>query len=266
MKTVCVPLELIEPDPDQPRKIFDPEEMTALAENIKRVGQQVPGIGYQHEKKVRLLDGERRFRGLTFAGEKEMTLVLLPERPTKAQLRIIQNSLDVHRVSLNLMERSNLLAEIQRESGWGVTEMASQLSMKQSLCTKYLFLQKFTPELQGLVATGAINDLEKACVLNQLPDHASRIAAVKDFGHLSRDEFKAKVKSRGKSTVKAKRAVFMLPGGASIAFKGEEATLEDVIERLTETLKELRKGLSQSYDITTVQRVFRDKAKVNHVA
>jgi ParB/RepB/Spo0J family partition protein len=261
MQTGRIPLSAFVPDPEQPRKLFQPGEIAALGENMKAIGQQVPVIVFKEGDKFVLIDGQRRWLGAKAADKPDLLAMVLPERPTTAQLRIIQNSLDVHRVSLNLMERSNLLAEIQRETGWGVSELAAQLSIKQSLCSKLLSYQKLAPEVQGLLATGAITDLEKACVLAQLPDHASQIAAVKDFGHLSRDAFKAKIKSKDAPAVKASRAMFALPGGETIAFKGQAATLEVVIERLTETLKRLRKGMNDGYDISTVQKMFRDQVR-----
>ena len=86
-------IDLIEPDPEQPRKIFDRDRDTELKENIERIGQQVPGIGYQCAKNIRLLDGERRWRALRAAGKEDMTLILLSEMPTKAQLQLSRPAL-----------------------------------------------------------------------------------------------------------------------------------------------------------------------------
>lgn len=49
METKDIPIDLIVPDPDQPRKHFDEAELMALAENLKAVGQAIPIIVYPVE-------------------------------------------------------------------------------------------------------------------------------------------------------------------------------------------------------------------------
>jgi ParB family transcriptional regulator, chromosome partitioning protein len=259
-KSGRVAIANVVPDPGQPRKLFRPGELTALSENLTKVGQQVPVIVYQDGDKFVLLDGERRFRAAKLAGFTELAAIMLTERPSKAQLRVLQNSLDAHREQLTPMERSNLLAEIQQESGWCVSDLAERLSMKQSLASKLLAFQRLAPEIQTMLQTSSI-DMERAYILSQVTDFAEQLQLLKTSASLSRDQLRAKVKDNGQGA-KAKRAVFQLPGGTSVTVGGNESTLDQVIESLTSVLKELRRGLSQGLDIVTAQRVLKDKAKV----
>jgi ParB family chromosome partitioning protein len=259
MKTVRVALDLIVPDPDQPRKLFESGEITALAENMKTIGQQIQVIVWQENGKAVLLDGERRWRAAKIAGIPELLAIVLPAKPSKAELRIIQHSIDAQKVPLNPMEQSNNLAEIMREKGWGVGELAEHLSKSQPACSRLLAYQKLAPAVKELLATGQIK-ADKAYELSKIEDHAVQIEMAKQAVGVNRDEFKAKVKKKDKPVVKATRAVFALPGGGSITFKGPEATGEEVVGRLKETVKQLLKLFSQGHDIASCQRVMNKKA------
>jgi len=248
-------------DPNQPRKDFDEADLLAIGQNILGVGQQIPLILYHAEGKLMLLDGERRWRGGQLVGITEFIALVLPERPSLAQLRILQASLDVHKVSLSLMERSNLLAQIKEETGMGPTELADKLNMHQPMVSKLLSLQKLGPAVQHLLQTGAL-DVEKANLISQEPDFEKQMELATAAAHLSRDQVRAKVRNQGNGQKRqAKRAVFMLPGGVNVTVQGSAVTLESAIQSLSDALRELRRGLSQGLDIGTAQNVLRDKAK-----
>ncbi|HTU26450.1 MAG TPA: ParB/RepB/Spo0J family partition protein [Pirellulales bacterium] len=255
-----IPISSIVPDPQQPRKLFASGEIAAFAEDIKKHGVHVPVIGFLDGHTFVLIDGERRLRAALIAGLADMPAIMLTERPSKAQLRVLQNSLDAHREQLTPMERSNLLAEIQRETGWSVGELVEQLSMKQSEVSKLLAYQRLAQDIQDMLQAGTIRT-DQAYLISQTSDFAEQLQLLKSSEGLSRDQFRTKVKGNGQTKTKAKRATFMLPGGMNIIVSGGESTLEQAIDGLTAVLKELRRGLSQGLDIVTAQRVLKDKAK-----
>jgi|GEM_PF-1919023 len=66
-----IPVGLIRPLPDQPRKFFDEEELVALAESIQSKGQETPGkvtFTGDNEFPYELTDGERRLRACVLGG------------------------------------------------------------------------------------------------------------------------------------------------------------------------------------------------------
>jgi ParB family transcriptional regulator, chromosome partitioning protein len=256
-----IKVSTIERDPQQPRKLFDEAELMALAENLKSVGQQVPVIVYGVDGKFILLDGERRWRAAKLAGIDSLSAMILANRPSVTELAILQASIDVQRVSLSLMERSNVLARIRDENGWPVGELAERLSMKQPLVTKLLSYQKLAPGIQNLLHTGGL-DGEKAYLISQEPDYEKQLALVKESAGMSREQVRAKLRQKpAAEQPRVKRAMFVLASGMSVTVQGIDATLEGVIESLSETIRELKRGLSQGLDVNTAQRVMRDKAK-----
>jgi len=157
------------------------------------------------------------------------------------------------------MERSDLLAKTRAETGCGVGELAKLLSMQQPYVSKPLSLQKLIPKARELVAAGKL-DIDKASTLSQLPPEQQE-EMLTEVGGMSRDQVRAKAKAKPDKP-KAKRAMFALASGISVTVQGCELSLTEAIESLAETLKALKLGLSEGWDITTAQRVMRDKAKV----
>jgi ParB/RepB/Spo0J family partition protein len=227
---------------------------------MKKRGQQVPVIGFLEEHKFLLLDGERRLRAALIAGLAEMSAMMLTERPSRAELRMLQHSLDAQRVNLNLMERSDLVAEIQNETGWGVSELAAQLSISQPECTKLISCQRLPKPIQEMVRRDALG-IDKAYLLSQEPDSDKQLALAQAAATLSRDQFSGKVKSKGEGA-RAKRAAFRLSSGMTVVISGGEMTLEHLLDGLASLVKELRRGLAQGLDIVGVQCASKKKAKV----
>jgi len=258
----------IERDIEQPRKQFDEQELLALGQNMLAHGQQVPVIVYcpdlaagdRNAKRYRLLDGERRWRAAQLAGIVEVDAIVLAQRPTQTVLHILQCSLEAHKQGLTVMERSNLLHRIRTENNWHIGEVAEKLHMKQPLVSKLLAYQKLDPAIQAMLHTGEL-DMDKAFTISQEPDAAKQKELVKAASQMSRDELRRKARGEGKKEAKTASARFPLSTGLSVSVQGREVTLAGAIDAMIETVRELKKGQGQGLDITTAQRVMRDKAK-----
>jgi ParB/RepB/Spo0J family partition protein len=246
----------IEPDPDQPRRLFHEDESLYLGQSMLDIDQQLPVIVFPSGSRYTLADGERRWRAAQLVGIKTLTAIVLPEKPTPSALHVVQMSLEAHKVGLTAMERSNLLAQIQKENNWSVTELAEKLHMKQPLVSKLLGYQRLTLEVQKLLHTGEL-DMEKAYVISQQPSD-KQVELAKAAG-LSREDLRRHIRSGGQDEPKASNASFTL-AGAVITLRGRDLTLSTAIEVLGNAIKELRKGLAQGLDISTQQRVMKDRA------
>jgi|GEM_PF-2080594 len=258
----------IEPDPEQPRKQFNASNLLGLGKSMLSVGQLVPVIVYCREvlasdKRARkfILDGECRWRAAQLVGITELDAIMLSERPADTALHLLQMSLEVHKVGLSPMERSDFLDRIRKENDWSINELADALSMSQPTVSKLLGCQKVCPLVREMLHTGKL-DTEKAYVISQEPDQAKQIELAKQATTLSREQFRRQargISSSPEPTTDA--ATFPLPGGRSVVVKGEGLALAVVIDVLQETITHLRKGRKQGLDITTQQRVMRDTAK-----
>ena len=97
--------------------------------------------------------------------------------------------------------------------------------------------------------------------VSQEPDTAKQRQLIKGAAQLSREQLRQKAKGEGTAAVKTAIARFALPTGVCLTVQGRELTLASAIEAMLEAVKELKKGQGQGLDITTAQRVMRDKAK-----
>jgi ParB family chromosome partitioning protein len=249
-------------DEQQPRKRFDEAGLSALGQSILKLGQLLPIIVFACAATGMyvLVDGERRWRAFQLIGKSLIDAIVLPQRPTAAELRILQMSIDMHRVAHSPMEKSNGLAAARKELGCTVAELAGKLDLTQSYASKLLAFQKGDPLVQAALHKGDL-DIEKAYIICQEPDHAKQRALLLQSGKLSRDQLRHRTTKQGAPPVTASQASFALPGGVSVRLQGKELTLDSAIDALQAAVKELRKGLKQHLDIDTIQRVMRDRAR-----
>jgi ParB/RepB/Spo0J family partition protein len=257
-----------ERDNDQPRTKFDEQELLALGQNMLAHSQQVPVIVYcpeipagdKNAKKYRLLDGERRWRAAQLVNIVELDAIVLEQRPTKTALHILQMSLEFHRKELSAMERSHVLHRIRTENNWQINELADKLNMRQPLVSKLLAYQKLDAAVQAMLHSGSI-DMEKAFTISQEGDPAKQKELATAAAGLSREQLRQKAKGDDATAVKTSIARFALASGLCVTVQGRQVTLSSAIEAMLEAAKELRKGQGQGLDISTAEKVMRDKAR-----
>ena len=108
-----IDINLIDPNPRQPRTVFDEEALQELVASIKEIGILQPPVVRKNGARYELIMGERRFRAAKLAGLK-LIPVIIRQTPNNELLReaLIEN---IHRSNLNALEEaaaySNLLNE-----------------------------------------------------------------------------------------------------------------------------------------------------------
>jgi ParB family chromosome partitioning protein len=122
-----VPVALIRPNPDQPRKRFDPESITALARSIADAGLVQPLILRPlADGRFELIAGERRWRAAQEAGlETVPALVRDEDEARRLQTALIEN---VAREDLNAVDQARACAALVDELGLTKEELARRLS------------------------------------------------------------------------------------------------------------------------------------------
>ena len=111
-----LPLQKVEPNPLQPRKNFDPDELQALADSIAMHGviqpltvRQLPSGFYQ------IIAGERRWRAARMAGLSEIPVVVIEADDKKAmELALIEN---LQRADLNPIEEAQGYQQLMTDYG-----------------------------------------------------------------------------------------------------------------------------------------------------
>jgi hypothetical protein len=161
--------ETILPDPDQPRKFFDPDKLRSMADSIRAIGLREPlrvyptGWGGKH----RILDGQRRWHSLGLLleeGHEELreVPVLVDEPPlNEARLRVDQLVTSLHKEVFVPLETAAALLEVATRSS------AEEPLSAARVADQFGFNAKFV-ERHLKVARG-LSEIERVYLLDAYP-------------------------------------------------------------------------------------------------
>ena len=147
----------IEPNPNQPRRIFDEEKLQELADSIKADGLLQPITVRETEPgRYQLVAGERRWRACMKLGMSHIPAIVKScTLQESAVLALIEN---IHRQDLDLFDQAQGIASLIRY--WGVTqeEAANRLGIAQSTLANRLRLLKLSPAIQQVMREGSLTE------------------------------------------------------------------------------------------------------------
>ncbi len=117
--------QLVEPNPDQPRKHFDETALNELASSIKQYGIVQPLVVTKKNDKFILIAGERRWRAAKIAGLKEVpVLVRSHEELEQLEIAIVEN---VQRVDLSPLEQAASIERLHDQFSMTYESIAKRL-------------------------------------------------------------------------------------------------------------------------------------------
>lgn len=142
---VEVPVDRIAPNPNQPRREFDEEELRGLAASIERHGLQQPiGVRQTADDSWQLVYGERRLRAMRLLG-RETIFGILFTGDDDEEIAIVEN---LQRSDLNPLEESDALARLAERHGYSHRQLAEALGRKKTYVTMMLSFQRLAPSIR----------------------------------------------------------------------------------------------------------------------
>ena len=167
-KEICLKLSLIEPNKEQPRKEFDPEQLEELAESIRQYGVLQPIMVQKKGELYEIIAGERRWRAAKIAGLKEIPVIIREfDKQKKMEISLIEN---VQRSDLNPIEEARAYKQLIDEFGLKQEEIAERVSKNRATIANSLRLLKLEPRIQELLIQGIISN-----------GHARALLAIEDM-------------------------------------------------------------------------------------
>jgi len=151
-----IDINLISPNPKQPRTVFDEEELAELALSIKEVGLlQPPVVRSIGNGKYQLIMGERRYRASKLAGLKSIP-VIIRQTPDDQLLReaLVEN---IHRSQLNPLEEGAAYQQLLNDFGYTHDELADRLGKSRPAITNTMRLLNLPASVQRRVAAGVLS-------------------------------------------------------------------------------------------------------------
>ncbi len=154
---IMLRLSDIEPNPDQPRREFEPEALAQLADSIAVHGLIQPIIvrsagtdGY-----YQIIAGERRWRASKMAGLTEVPVIIKEMDDKKAaQVALIEN---IQRENLNPVEEAAAYKSLLKDYGMTQEELSQQIGKSRSAVANTLRLLELPEEVCLLVRDGKLS-------------------------------------------------------------------------------------------------------------
>ena len=188
-----LPVDEIDPNPEQPRRHFNPEHLNELATSIRRHGVLQPVVVRRAGSRYELIVGERRWRASRAAGLATIPAVISDvDSDEQLELAIVEN---VQRRDLNPMELAHAYHALAR-AGATQDEIGKRVGLDRSSIANHLRLLDLSRDIQEDVESGRLSmGHAKALLQTSNPERRrhlrDRIAAeqlsVRDTEQLARD-------------------------------------------------------------------------------
>ena len=164
-KPLLLPLSHISPNPDQPRKDFDPIALGELAESIRTYGVLQPIVVTEAKDGIYLIvAGERRFRAANMAGLKEIPAFIKEDaKETILELALIEN---IQREDLNGFEEALSFARLIDTFGYTQEQLAEKMGKSRPYIANALRLLSLKPAYQQLIREGKLSPGHARAVLS----------------------------------------------------------------------------------------------------
>jgi ParB family chromosome partitioning protein len=179
---VQVPVNEIDPNPNQPRRIFDGESLAALAESIKQYGVLSPISVRLHYGRYELIAGERRLRAARLAGLTRVPcLVLDVDMEESGLLAMVEN---LQREDLDFVEEARGISNLIRMFDMSQEEAARRLGLSQSAVANKLRLLKLPPDILAALRDKGLTERHGRALLRLGTPEEQRaaLAAICDQG------------------------------------------------------------------------------------
>ena len=158
-----LPVELIDPNPLQPRRLFQNERLAELAQSIRVNGIVQPLVVRRMGDRYQLVAGERRWRAAKLAELPDVPVVIR-EVPDERLLEIslIEN---IQREDLNPMETAHAFKGLSEELQLSPEQIGQRTGKDRSTVTNFLRLLQLPDDLQQLVAERRLSAGHARCLL-----------------------------------------------------------------------------------------------------
>ena len=196
-------IDLISPNPDQPRTEFDEEALDELATSIKELGIIQPiSLRKMSNNSYQIIAGERRYRAAKRAGLKSLpAYVRTVEDETVMEMALIEN---IQREDLNAVEIALTFQKLIEQYNLTQEKLSERVGKKRTTIANYLRLLKLPAEIQ-LGLKNKVIDMGHARTLLSIEDASLQLKLYEEIklnGYSVR-----KVEERAKEIIQGEKEV-----------------------------------------------------------
>jgi ParB family chromosome partitioning protein len=173
-----IPIEQIEPNPDQPRREFDQEAMQELATSIQNMGIIAPiTLRQVSENHYQIIAGERRWRASQMAGLTSIpAYIRTADDESVMELALVEN---IQREDLNAIEIALAYEHLAETSGMTQEKISERVGKSRTAVTNYMRLLKLPAQIQMALKNHEI-DMGHARALLSLDSPSMQLKLFRD--------------------------------------------------------------------------------------
>lgn len=239
-----VPIEQIDPNPDQPRQAMG--DLSELISSITEKGIIEPLVVRQRGSRYQIIAGERRYHASIQAGLQELPVVVRDVDETEMlELALVEN---LQRKDLTPFEEAEALQSLAQRCGYTHEDLAKRLGKSRTSITESLTLHNMPPDVRKVCRLADITNKSVLLQIVRQGDAQKMLALVEKIaskGATTREQVRKETQKpkagRPKSftfNFKPQNKSFAL----RLSFNKRTASKDDVIEVLQEIISELRKA------------------------
>jgi ParB family chromosome partitioning protein len=241
-----VPIELIDPNPDQPRQLMG--DLSELKASIAEKGIIEPLVVRQRGARFQIIAGERRYQAASQLGLRELPVVLRDVDDREIiEIALIEN---IQRKDLGAFEEAEAMDALAKRCGYTHEDLAKRLGKSRTSVTESLSLTAMPTEVRKLCRLADISSksLLLQIVRQQAPEKMVALVEHLTKGGAAATREEARKAATSKSKLGRPRAfVFQYRPQSKIfnlklQFKKSDVDRSEVIAALESILTELRAG------------------------
>ena len=162
-RVLFLSIDAIEPNPNQPRRVFAQSDLEELAASIRELGLLQPLTVRRREGRWELVAGERRLRAARLAGLEEVPcLSIQTDGQSSSLLALVEN---LQRRDLDFWEEAAALRKLIDTYHISQEEAARRIGKSQSAVANKLRLLKLSPDVLALLRDGGATERHARALL-----------------------------------------------------------------------------------------------------
>ncbi len=188
-----IDISLIDVNPDQPRKVFNEEEIQGLAESIRENGLINPITLREKDGQYQIISGERRFRAFKFLNRDKVPALVLQniDDSKMLELTLVEN---IQRADLNAIEIARSYKKLIYDLNIKQEELANRVGKSRSTISNSMRILDLSENIQNLILESKITE-----------SHARAILSLEDENQ--REEFAKEIVENGYSVRECEKIV-----------------------------------------------------------
>ena len=237
-----VPIEQIDPNPDQPRQVMG--DLSELMASIAEKGIIEPLIVRQQRGRFQIIAGERRYQAAVQVGVQEVPVIIRDVDDCELiEISLIEN---IQRKDLTPFEEADALQSLADRFHYTHEDLARRLGKSRTSITESLALNAMPGQVKSLCQLADIGSKSILLQIVRQSDPKKMVALVERItraGGLTREE--ARQVTAKPTTARAKPYVFKYAAPSKsfqlkLNFRKSRVSLSELIQTLEEVLNELR--------------------------